>query len=94
MYQLCKEPDWRLSGKVVTASSAWHLAGSERRSKSVYRELYSAVTSTRQATAASHSMQQAGGGTKHRRLTAQLPTSMEKSLLDLSSGTGPELAAW
>ena len=61
MHQCCKEPDWRLSGKMLTASSTQHLAGGEKRSKSVYGELYSAVTSTGQATTASHSTLRAGG---------------------------------
>lgn len=51
MHQFCKEPDRRLFGKTVMASSTRHLAGGEKQSKSVYGELCSAVTSTRQATA-------------------------------------------
>lgn len=54
MHQVFEEPGWRLSEQTVTMSSTQHLAGSEKQSKSVYRELYSAVISTRQATAASH----------------------------------------
>lgn len=46
MHPFCKEPDWRLSGKLLTASSTWHLAGGEKRNKSVYGELYSAMTFT------------------------------------------------
>lgn len=82
---------------MVTVSNTRHLAGSEKWSKSVYGELYSAVTSTRQATAASHTMPWAGGepSPKDPQLlpSAQLLVLEEESLLDLSSGTGPELAA-
>lgn len=75
---------------MVTTSSTQHLAGSEKQSKSVYRELYSAVTSTRQATAASHRTPWAEPQPLP---SAQLLALQEENLLDLSSGTGPELTA-
>lgn len=96
MHRICKETDRRLSGKRVIASSTRHLAG-RGAGKAVYRELYSAVTSTRQIP---------GASTERRRLgepgreapeplpSAQLLALEEKSLLDVSSGAGPEPAAW
>ena len=81
---------------MVTASSTRHLAGGEKQGKSVYGELYSAVTSTRQATAANHSMPRAGGEPSPEDPqplpSAQLLALKEESLLDLSSGTGLEPA--
>lgn len=98
MHQFCKGPDWRLSGKMVTARSTRHLAGGEKRSKCVYGELYSAVTSTRRATAASHSTPRARGEPSPGdppavSLSSAAGIEGGESLLDLSSGAGPEPAA-
>lgn len=98
MHQFCKGPDWRLFGKMVMVRSTRHLAGGEKRSKCVYGELYSAVTSTRRATAASHSMSQAGGEPSlgdppAASLSSAAGVEGGESLLDLSSGAGPEPAA-